>query len=689
MGTATRLLAPPSLRIRNKVLRMVVLLVLAFAGAILLVTTLSANKAVRDLSHSAIDHSVTRTGAELGAFFDPIEANLLMARDWGQASAFDLDDHQALNRRFVPMLQQHQQITSMLIGNSKGEEWLLLRDGDTWRNRLSRADEWDGHVKWVRWSDDLLLIQEEDKSLAYDTRKRPWHEGAVAGDGKKPVWTPPYTFFTTQDPGITTSIKWQQGDTTWVIAFDLMLIDISAFTTGLDVSPNGKVIVLTDDNKVMGLPADARYDNRDAFKPYVLMAAPALGIPELDAGLAAWSQATGTFRFSAASGTWWGSFRPFSLGANRTFHIGVIVPEDDFRALANSQRNLLVLITLLGLLAAIVLAFVLDQAFELHLAREVEKVRQLGQYTLQEKLGEGGMGAVYKASHAMLRRPTAIKLLHAERASDEAELVRFEQEVQLTSSLSHPNTIAIYDYGRTPEDIFYYAMEYVEGTNLEDLVQGSGQQPADRVIHILMQACGSLDEAHHVGLVHRDVKPANIMLCRRGGIYDTVKVLDFGLVTELTPADGDTTNPQGIIGTPRYMSPESIQNPAMVDRRTDIYALGLIGAYLLTGKHLFDSKTTQAICAMQLFSVIDSLRELESSIPEDLERVLLACMHKDPADRPATAADLARQLAACADAGRWTDEQARGWWQEHTSMKTLAMPSLSQDTMALTVNLER
>jgi serine/threonine-protein kinase len=210
------------------------------------------------------------------------------------------------------------------------------------------------------------------------------------------------------------------------------------------------------------------------------------------------------------------------------------------------------------------------------LRAEVREARRLGQYVLERKLGEGGMGEVYRARHGMMRRPTAIKLLRGDRAG-EIDLGRFEREVQLTARLTHPNTITIFDYGRTHDGVFYYAMELLDGATLQRIVAVDGPQPPGRVVRILGMVCGALTEAHAIGLIHRDIKPANIMLCSQGGEHDVVKLLDFGLVKEFeVDRDVKLTAASIVVGTPQYMAPESIVDPDSVDARTDIYALGAV-----------------------------------------------------------------------------------------------------------------
>ena len=307
------------------------------------------------------------------------------------------------------------------------------------------------------------------------------------------------------------------------------------------------------------------------------------------------------------------------------------------------------------------------------------KAKQLGQYALDDKIGEGAFGSVYRAHHALMRRPVAVKLLECETA-DQNTLARFEQEVQMTSQLTHPNTIALYDYGRTPEGIFYYAMEYLEGLTLDKLVKSYGPQPECRVISILCQMCGSLAEAHGIGLVHRDIKPANVFLTRRGGLPDFVKVLDFGLVKART-AEGqlELTGANTTLGTPLYMSPEAVEHPDKVDARADIYSLGAVGYFLVTGQPLFDCATLGEVLMHQVKHLPAKPSErLGKAVSPELEKLLMRCLAKNPADRPASARELADALAKCPGATDWTRDRAEEWWSRLAaaqSEKTLVMPA--------------
>ena len=311
------------------------------------------------------------------------------------------------------------------------------------------------------------------------------------------------------------------------------------------------------------------------------------------------------------------------------------------------------------------------------------------QYKLEEQLGEGAMGVVYRGRHAMLRRPTAIKLLNADRVND-TSISRFEREVQITSNLNHPNTVAIYDYGRTPEGVFYYAMEYLDGIDLQQLIDTYGAQSPGRVIFILRQVCGSLYEAHSSGLVHRDIKPANLMVNRRGGEGDVVKVLDFGLVKARSEqiGAGEDEN-ESMAGTPLYMSPESIQLPSSVDACSDIYAVGAVGYFLLTGHPVFEAKSLSKLCQLHISEPPQPpSARIGRQIPEDLETAILNCLEKDRAKRPQTSRDLATMLSKCRSVTEWSLDKADAWWSQHErgQLATSSSPPTSSGSYDATID---
>ena len=327
------------------------------------------------------------------------------------------------------------------------------------------------------------------------------------------------------------------------------------------------------------------------------------------------------------------------------------------------------------------------------LRQEVREARQLGQYTLEEKLGEGGMGQVFRARHAMLRRPTAVKLLPPGRAGESA-LKRFEREVQLTAILTHPNTVQVFDYGRTADGIFYYAMEYMDGLNLDQLVSLHGAQPAGRVVHVLRQVAGALAEAHGIGLIHRDVKPANIILCERGGVPDVAKIFDFGLVREAgnDHQQQSLTGTNVITGTPLFLSPEALTSPESVDARSDLYAVGGVAYFLLAGRHVFEGRSVVEICGHHLHTApVPPSEKLGAPLPPELEALVLACLEKDADRRPQTARQLLERLDALAPDLVWTEEQARAWWASHGPAEAAAgragPGSISDLTQALPIDL--
>jgi serine/threonine-protein kinase len=300
------------------------------------------------------------------------------------------------------------------------------------------------------------------------------------------------------------------------------------------------------------------------------------------------------------------------------------------------------------------------------LRAEALRARQLGQYKLKRLIGSGGMGDVYLAEHQLMKRPCAIKVIRPEKAGDPRVLARFEREVQTTAKLSHWNSVDIFDYGRADDGTFYYVMEYLPGMNLSELVRRYGPMPAARVIHLVRQACDALQEAHDVGLVHRDIKPANIFAAVRGGLFDIAKLLDFGLAKPLADIDANQITQEGTItGSPLYMSPEQAVGDREPDARSDIYAMGAVLFYLLTGKPPFEDERPMRVLIAHAHDAPPQPTQHNANVPEDLELVVLRCLQKGPDDRYQSAADLRAALDDCNDAGRWTRESARDWWRQH------------------------
>ncbi len=324
------------------------------------------------------------------------------------------------------------------------------------------------------------------------------------------------------------------------------------------------------------------------------------------------------------------------------------------------------------------------------LRSEVSSIRSLGQYQLERKLGEGAMGVVYQATHGMLKRPTAVKLLRPELGGHEV-LERFRREVQLTAGLTHSHTVTIYDYGRTPEGLFYYAMELLDGANLQQVVEATGPQPVRRVVQILRDVALALDEAHSVGLIHRDVKPTNIMLAKQGGVHDVVKVLDFGLVKRMRESDElERTDSYTIQGTPHYLSPEAIESPKDVDARSDLYALGAVGYYLLCGRPVFDAKSVFDLCMHHVKTAPTPLNEVVSErIPDGLERLILSCLSKRKEDRPTSAQAMADALDQL-DLPPWTRADAERWWERYGSLveeqRESMAPRITGHTMEVVID---
>jgi eukaryotic-like serine/threonine-protein kinase len=354
------------------------------------------------------------------------------------------------------------------------------------------------------------------------------------------------------------------------------------------------------------------------------------------------------------------------IGASRwlpEYAMGVVIEIEAGEAYAPLYYLNVAFGVVFGALVIAVLAAAASALSVIRLRREMGGGRKLGAYALKRRIGEGGMATVYLARHDLLRRPAAVKLLKPARATDEM-IARFEREVQMASSLAHPNTVEIFDFGRTRDGLFYYAMEYLDGLTVSEILARQNPIPVARAIHILRQVCAALTEAHGKGVVHRDIKPENIMVCRYGGVYDHVKILDFGLVKHVSEKHSrDLTRSLRILGTPLYMAPERLRNPADVDARVDIYALGAVAFLMLTGRKLFESSDDLELTSKILNEEPPRASErAPQPIPVELDLLVLSCVEKRREDRPQRVADLVEAFDALALEHRWTQREAELWW---------------------------
>jgi serine/threonine-protein kinase len=314
------------------------------------------------------------------------------------------------------------------------------------------------------------------------------------------------------------------------------------------------------------------------------------------------------------------------------------------------------------------------------LEREVSQARRLGQYRLVERLGAGGMGEVHLAEHVLLRRPCAIKVIHPDHSGNATQLARFEREVRAMASLTHWNTVEVFDYGHTEDGTFYYVMEYLPGQDLETLVRSNGALPSGRVIHLLRQVCYALREAHSIGMLHRDIKPSNVIACQRGGMHDVVKLLDFGLVHCLGPgarsADGagKLTQEGTILGSPPFMSPEQSRGKSDLDVRSDIYSVGAMAYFLLTGQPPFVRETVMEMLIAHASERVVPARTLRPDLPADLEAIVLRCREKDRDRRFPNVEELEGALAACGSASEWNEQLAAQWWRDHGETVSIHPP---------------
>jgi serine/threonine-protein kinase len=331
--------------------------------------------------------------------------------------------------------------------------------------------------------------------------------------------------------------------------------------------------------------------------------------------------------------------------------------------------------------AAAIAVFGSHKIRELH--KRAHEARRLGQYRLKRVLGFGGMGTVYLAEHVLLRRPCAVKVISPHQAGNPTTLMRFEREVRAAATLTHWNTVEVFDYGRAEDGTFYYVMEYLPGMNLQDMVEQHGPLPPERAVHLLRQVCQALREAHGIGLIHRDVKPSNIIACQRGGVYDVAKLLDFGLVKPSGTGGGAVklTAEGAFTGSPAFMSPEQARGREQLDARSDIYNIGAVAYFLITGKLPFDRLSAVEMLHAHAYEALVPIPEFKESVPADLQRVILRCLEKDANRRYQDASSLEKALAACQGVGEWTAEKAEEWWRRNRGETAMGAGELAQQTV--------
>ena len=596
----------------------------------------------------------------------------------GQLSRTELGDRSRRDEIFGllhPYFASYPFLDSINFADESGNEYAILRQGEERHTRFVEA----AAPTLAHWSRRVegRVVEEWTREQAVPPAERPWFIGAMKRQPGEDYWTRPYAFLTTREPGISVSARSRHAGSgrEFVVAFNFTLGAVSGFTVALRPTENGLAAVIDDEGRLLGLPADARFEDAAARNAAVLKPLAELGLTVLDSAYTARRQhgsGEGVFQFRTPdNATWWAGFVPVELDEQRNLWGLALIPEDDLLGELHRLRN--VVLAALGL-TGLLLASGVFMASMGRIRRQVTAAmedleRRLGQYQLQEKIASGGNGTVYRARHALLRRPTAIKLMNPDFSRDEVARRRFEHEVQITSELTHPNTIAVYDYGHTPDGTLYYVMEYLNGRTLDQVLRSSGPQPPARVISILAQIAGSLAEAHGKGLIHRDIKPSNAILCERGGVFDVIKVVDFGLVTEFSAGQGESSERGLLIGTPLYMAPEIISDPGRASPMSDLYALGALGYFLLAGRNVFEGENAADICAKHL----DELPEAPSRragivVPADLESIILRCLEKDPSARPSSAAEVRDALLACQDSDGWSQAQAREWWLAYASI---------------------
>lgn len=665
------LLSSGDTTLRRGLMGNTVVLVLTVSGIIGALLLVSSYRAIDAVSDTAINQAVERTESDIRGFMNRVDSKTRLLQDWGEAGelTFGPGEFEQFNARMRPLLDRNQQLTVVAVGDSDGRQYVLWRDYDSWLGRYLEGAEVD-EAQWFRWSEDEELLEEWTEPVEQSDWQRPWYQGAMAvGDGNT-YWTEPFVFFTHDEPGMAASRRFEEPDNGVynVVAIGVSLRDMTDFTRRMRPSENGYNAVLTATGEVVGLPALSRYDDEEVIGRDVLQSWQQLGFDVL-------GQAFETWQLNGESDTqmsveydgqkFWTGFRSIELG-DQSLVAATLIPRQDLTGAVDRQRYVVVAVGLLGIGLAVLLSMWISGRYEKRMEEVFDEAQRLGEYRLKEKFAVGGMGEIYRAEHAMLERPTAVKLLKSD-LHDEQSIQRFKREVKMTCRLTHPNTVTIFDYGETESGLFYYAMEFLEGVTLDQFLAYTGALSEGRVVYLMRQVCGALIEAHGIGLIHRDIKPSNIMVGSYGGLGDRVTVLDFGLVKDIeTPDNAQLTNQDYLQGSPGFMAPEVIQGEAAESATVDIFAVGAVMYTLLCDQNPFDGETPLEIIMNQVQqNPIPPSEVLERDVDPDLEELIMSCLAKTPEQRPSSMEEIRQVLLELSVRQDWSFQDAQQWWELH------------------------
>ena len=675
----------------------IVLLVLVVASVVGAVLLVGSYRAINEVSNQTIHQASEGIVAQLDGVFGPIETKSEILQDWGEAGELPLggDELEVFNDRVRPLLSRNEQFSALGLADADGEQYVFWQEGDSWVGRYI-AERGEEKALYRRWNDRGVQIDEWSETIDDDAWQRPWYEGAMAAKPGEVHWSEPFLFFMTDEPGMTLSRRFEEPESerSRVLALGVSLEDISNHTTGMRPTEGGRGVVATSTGEVIGLPANPRYADEALIRDDALSSLSELDLPVVERAWEAWEAADRDVDIvetdSDEVGAIRAGFRQFELG-DQELVVSTVIPRRDLTGVVDRQRNIAVGAGFIGIGFAVFLSMWLSGRYRRRMEEVYNDARQFGQYRLGEKLGVGGMGEVYRAEHGMLERPTAIKLLKPD-LYNEKSIRRFEREVKLSCKLTHPNTVTIFDYGETDSGLFYYAMELIEGVTLDEFLDYTGRLEAGRVIYLMRQVCGALQEAHELGLVHREIKPSNIMVGNSGGLADRVTVLDFGLVKDVeTPDDAQLTNQECLQGSPGFMAPEVILGKSADDPAVDIFAAGVVMYKLLCGVAPFDGDSPVEILMAQVDREPTPPSEVVGeTVDPGLETIIMRCLAKKPAGRYASIGDVRQKLISCGAAGDWTLNEAIAWWKEYGDdvVPTMESPETFDGKKAFEMTME-